>query len=259
MSSVLFHEPPTAIDVINVAKVISGVMILFAGGKYGWTPRSTIYASLHMSYLAWFMLEQYFLPSFWNRFSTEAKGQDWMFLTLFIGVFYTLPAYNVFCRKDRVTQISPLMTVVCVMMFTIGSLINTSSDVFMHAMKEATAPKKVLITTGLHRLCQNPNWFGDYLRYSSFCLSSGKASSFLVLAFVMFMNYSTTTDADLKGGMRERYGPAYDEWVENVPNVIVPSFGNNHMMEVICGVIAVWCTSYGLGTLVSSKSKVKTA
>ena len=253
----LFHETPTTLDALNAAKVVSGVTILYAAGRYGWTPRATIYASLHLSYLAWFMLEQYFLPPFWNRFPKEAEAPDWFFVPLVIGVFYTLPAYNVFCRKDRVTQISPVMTMACVLMFTLGSLINTTSDVYMHAMKEARAPEKVLITTGLHRLCQNPNWFGDYLRYASFCLCSGKPSSFLVLVLVVFVNFSTTSDPMLKGGMRDRYGPAYDEWVQNVPNVIVPSLTNNHVLEIICGVILLWGVSYGIGS-VSARAKFKT-
>jgi steroid 5-alpha reductase family enzyme len=204
------------------------------------------------------MLEQYFIPQFWNRFPKEPTSVEWITVPLIIGVLYTLPAYNVFCRKDRVVDISPAMTMVCIMMFTLGCLINTTSDVYMHAVKEAMAPQKVLITKGLHRLCQNPNWFGDYLRYTSFCLSSGKASSFIVLALVMFVNYATTTEPELKGGMRERYGSAYEEWVQNVPNTIVPSFNNNHVLEIVCGVILIWCASYGLGAVGRANVKIKT-
>ena len=256
MSSLVFHETPTTLDALNVAKVLSGVIILFAAGRYGWTPRATIYASLHLSYIAWFLLEQYLYPSFWTRFPKEATlSDDWIPVPLLIGAFYTLPAYNVFCRKDRVTEISAPMTMLCVMMFTLGSLINATADVHMHAIKEASAPQKALVTTGLHRLSQNPNWFGDYMRYGSICLTSGKVSSFAVLALVMAINYLSMIDPSQKGGMREKYGAAYDEWVDQVPNVVVPSFGQN--TEIMCGLVATWSVSYIIGYASKTNKKVK--
>jgi hypothetical protein len=134
------------------------------------------------------------------------------------------------------------------MMFIVGSLINVTADVHMHAIKEAMAPQKVLITTGLHRLSQNPNWFGDYLRYGSICLISGKVSSSIVLALVMMINYSSTMDPSQKGGMREKYGASYDEWVSRVPNSVVPSLSQDYAVEmVMCGVVATWAVSYIIG------------
>ena len=185
-------------------------------------------------------------------------SDDWILVPLLVGALYTLPAYNVFCRKDRVTEISAPLTMLCIMMFTVGSLINVTADVHMHAIKEAMAPQKVLITTGLHRLSQNPNWFGDYLRYGSFCLISGKVSSFIVLALVMMINYSSTMDPSQKGGMGEKYGAAYDEWVNSVPNSVVPSFSQSYAVEMImCGVVATWALSYIIGFSSRTATKMK--
>jgi protein-S-isoprenylcysteine O-methyltransferase Ste14 len=258
MMDYFYHQKPNVLDVLNTAKVITGTMVLFSAGRFGLTPRATIYVSLHASYLVWWFIEQYFFPPFWNRFSAEVHSlEECLSILCIVGLLYSFPAYNVICRSDRKQDISPSMTIVCVMMFTMGSLINTMSDVHMHATKEAMAPQKVLITNGLYRLCQNPNYFGDYLRYTSFCLSSGKASSFVVLGVVFLLNFVSTLDAAQKGGMREKYGVAYDEWTKEVPNFVVPSLNESYVVEIALVISAVWIASYLLGLSSRSKSMKK--
>ena len=41
------------------------------------------------------------------------------------------------------------------------------------------------------RLGAHPNWIGDWIRYSSFALASGRPVSFLLVAFIASGNYSS--------------------------------------------------------------------
>jgi len=240
-----FHDPVTVLDCINIAKVCTGIVILFLAGRFGFTPRSSLYASLHLSYLTWWLSEQYFFPPFWGRFGDSADVATGIVVLMVIGVFYALPAFFAF-SGNRVVEISPFETILCVMLFTMGCLINTTADVHMKAFKAAIAPQKSLVTDGLYRLCQNPNYFGDQLRYASFCLASGKVWSFFLLVLVVSMNLGSLHDPNQKGGMKERYGQAFEQWTMDVPNQIVPSLDAGFWM--MAGLVATtWGASYGAG------------
>lgn len=243
----LFHEPTTALDAINVAKVLTGIVIFYLGGTYGFTPRSTMYTGIHVSYLSWWLLEQTLFPPFNSRFQEPVDGATWVVLLLMAGLFYSLPAYNAFRNRHAVPY--TVVSIVSIILFSLGCLINTMADVQMHTTKGL---RKGLVTEGIFRLAQNPNYLGDYMRYGSFCLLSGHASSFLVLAIVVSINYLSTQDPSQKGGMLDRYGMAYTEWVEQVPNKIMLNLDSNTCM-IITGILALWATSFALGKYLRGK------
>jgi steroid 5-alpha reductase family enzyme len=156
-------------------------------------------------------------------------------------------AYNAFRNKHAVPYTA--VSIASIVLFSLGCLINTMADVQMHTTKGI---RKGLVTEGIFRLAQNPNYLGDYMRYGSFCLLSGHASSFLVLASVMSINYLSTQDPALKGGMLDRYGKAYAEWVEQVPNKITLNLDSNTCM-IIGGILVIWATSFALGKFLGDK------
>lgn len=256
MSSLsLFHEPPTALDSINVAKVLTGVAILYWGGKYGYTPRSTMYTGIHISYLCWWFLEQALFPPFADRFSDPVDTAGWVGSLLILGLLYAFPAFNAFRNTNKHPHTA--VSVVSIVMFTLGCLINAMADVQMHATKMTvlvmTGEKgRYLVTQGIYRLCQNPNWLGDYMRYGSFCLLSGEASSFIVLALVMLINFGSLQDPTAKGGMLERYGKAYEIWIQQVPNKVLPNLDSNTLI-IMGGVALIWTASFAFGKVLSDK------
>jgi len=199
---------------INTAKVLTGVIIFFLGGKYGYSMRSTIYTGLHVSYLCWWMLEQTLFPPLSNRFGDAVSGPvEWVQVLAVVGVFYAFPAWNTFRNKKGTPH--TLVSIISIMMFSLGCLINTMADVQMHTTKGL---RKGLVTEGIFRLCQNPNWLGDYMRYGSFSLISGNKSSFILVALIVLINFGSLQDPKAKGGMADRYGKAYEQWVDKVPS-----------------------------------------
>lgn len=119
-------------------------------------------------------------------------------------------------------------------------------------MQTTKGMRKGLVTEGIFRLAQNPNYLGDYMRYGSFCLLSGHVSSLLVLASVVSVNYSSTLDPSQKGGMLDRYGMAYAEWVKRVPNGIMLNLDPNTCI-IISGVLVIWAASFVLGKFLGNK------
>ena len=254
-----FHEEGFCmLDALNIAKVSTGVVILGLAGKYGFTDKTgrmttaAVYSGIHLSYLTWWFLEQYLFPPFWDkRFTAQADPVGAAIVTFVFGIVYSLPAYNAFTKPK---PLSPFVTITSIIMFCLGCLINTMADVQMHARKMAGA-KGMLITNGIFRLAQNPNWFGDYLRYAAFGWSSGAHwSSFIPLMLGIITNYGATQDPAAKGGFRERYGAAvYDEWIANVPNKILPEV-STPILLVMVTVWMIWTCSYTAGYMTRTTS-----
>ena len=256
ITKIFFHDTPTMLDGINTAKVLTGVIIFYLGGLYGYNMRTTIYTGLHVSYLIWWMLEQALFPPFQNRFGDKIDGiGGWIMLLMVVGVFYALPAWNSFRNKKGTPHTA--VTIACIMMFSLGSLLNVLADVQMHTSKGI---RKGLVTEGIFRLCQNPNWLGDYLRYGSFCLLSGHISSFILLFFIISINIQSMQDPNIKGGMLERYGKTYAAWIDDVPNRFIPNFDLNTRSIMLC-VLIIWVSSFALGYFQQGRKteKYKTA
>ena len=156
------HHPTTVLDAINVAKVLTGVVIVALIATKGLGQRQAVYVGLHGSYLMWWLLEQWLFPPFSNRFSQPADPVIWGFVLLLVGLAYAWPAW---CAWRNTAPVQPALVAISIMVFALGSLTNVMADVQMHATKAALAPTKTLVTTGIYRLARNPNYFADWLRY----------------------------------------------------------------------------------------------
>ncbi|CAM9580547.1 unnamed protein product, partial [Heterosigma akashiwo] len=188
-----FNHPLTALDCLNVCKIVTGCCILaLAATKNACTMRHAIYIGLHGSYLIWWLSEQWLFEPFSNRLQTEFTDPlQWAMTVFIIGVLYAWPAWNTF---QNTKEIGNMTAIISILSFVLGSFINLMADVQLHAFKAALAPAKVLVTSGIFRLARNPNYFGDWLRYLGICLCSGRASSFILPAVIIIMNVSSLWD-----------------------------------------------------------------
>mmetsp|Transcript_14569 Transcript_14569/g.43791 ORF Transcript_14569/g.43791 Transcript_14569/m.43791 type:complete len:257 (-) Transcript_14569:70-840(-) len=248
----MMGEEVTALDAINVAKVCTGAVLLALAGRKGLNARTSLYLGLHGSYLVWWLIEQWMFPPFQGRFTDHVDIPAFATVIAIVGFGYAWPAWNAF-HNDK--PLNPWMQFLTIAIYALGSFMNILADVQMHAMKLALAPTKALVTTGIFALCRHPAYLGDWMRYGSFCLASGKLRSFMLLGLVMATNLDAVAKRDEEGGMRDRYGQAYEAWLEATPSTFVPipSVGAQQAVALVAG---IWAATYAcFRTLRSTPAK----
>ncbi|HIK14747.1 MAG TPA: DUF1295 domain-containing protein [Leptolyngbyaceae cyanobacterium M33_DOE_097] len=174
----------TELTAINVAKVITIVCLFLFALIYGIHDlRQILYLCLHVSYCAWWLLEQWLFPLRQQQLFTGKLG---LFAVLgilsFVGVFYALPGYFAF---TNLTPISYSTVAVALPLYIFGSLINTAADVQKMTAKSMGAS---LVKDGIWRSLRHVNYFGDLMRYTSFSILAGSLWAFL-LPGVIFLLY----------------------------------------------------------------------
>lgn len=106
------------------------------------------------------------------------------------GVGYALPAW---CAFANTSPMSPVVAVLATILFSTGSALNISADIYKTAQKRAGVKK---VTTDIYdgRLGANPNHRGDWMRYSAFALTSGSLLAWLVPAYIVYANIKTVRE-----------------------------------------------------------------
>ena len=161
---------------INIAKMITIAIVIGLIALVGITDqRQILYACMHISYCAWWLLEQRIYPERRTFLFQEEVGPIGLISAiLIIGVFYSLPAFLAFFNSNPLTIAA---TASAVPLFYFGSLINTSADV---QKMTARTMGRSLVNDGIWSQIRHVNYSGDLMRYLSFAVIAGSAWAFLV-------------------------------------------------------------------------------
>ncbi|PLZ45560.1 DUF1295 domain-containing protein [Fischerella thermalis] len=172
----------TALTAINIAKVLTIVLLLIYGFVFGIQDfRQVIYLCLHVSYCLWWLLEQWLFPQRRQIFS-EPVGIGGLILSLlFVGAFYSLPGYLAFTNP---VPLSAIATAVALPLYIFGTLINATADIQKLTAKQYGAE---LVRDDIWRFSRNINYFGDLLRYLSFAVVAGSVWAYLVPAVILII------------------------------------------------------------------------
>ncbi|WP_337886427.1 DUF1295 domain-containing protein [Fischerella thermalis] len=172
----------TALTAINIAKVLTIVLLLIYGFVFGIHDfRQVIYLCLHVSYCLWWLLEQWLFPQRRQIFS-EPVGIGGLILSLlFVGAFYSLPGYLAFTNP---VPLSAIATAVALPLYIFGTLINATADIQKLTAKQYGAE---LVRDDIWRFSRNINYFGDLLRYLSFAVVAGSVWAYLVPAVILII------------------------------------------------------------------------
>ena len=177
MENTATNQPKiTQLTVINTAKILT-VLCLFAFATiFGVHDlRQVIYLCLHISYCAWWLLEQWFYPTRRQQLFNEPIGWGgFVFSLLFVGFFYALPGYLAFTNP---VPLSWTTAAIALPLYIFGSLINTSADVQKLTAKQLGAG---LVKDEIWRFSRHINYFGDLLRYLSFSVVAGSIWAYTV-------------------------------------------------------------------------------
>lgn len=166
----------TQLTAINTAKILTCVCLVGFAVIFGVQDlRQVIYLCLHISYCAWWLLEQWFYPARKQQLFNEPVGfGGFVFSLLFVGFLYSLPGYFAFTNP---VEISLLATAIALPLYIFGTLINTSADVQKLTAKQQGAG---LVADGIWRFSRHINYFGDLLRYFSFSVVAGSIWAYIV-------------------------------------------------------------------------------
>lgn len=121
-----------------------------------------VYAAVHGSYgILWCLKSRYFGDAQWERELTPLR-----FVLLVSGLsgYWVAPVMITYTN----TQHSPMYLCVAIMCYAFGVFMHFASD--MQKTMSLKLKPGHLITTGLWKYSRNPNYFGELLIYSSFCI-----------------------------------------------------------------------------------------
>ncbi|MDA1246866.1 MAG: DUF1295 domain-containing protein [Cyanobacteria bacterium] len=168
---------------INTAKLLTIVLLLVLAVLMGVQGmRQAIYLSLHISYCSWWLLEQWLFPERRQQLFKERVGLvEFGLALLFVGVLYSLPGLLAFLNP---VPIVPATVALALVLFSFGSLINTSADIQKTTAKAMGAG---LVSDGIWRRVRHVNYLGDLLRYLSFAVVAGTGWAYLVPGMVLLI------------------------------------------------------------------------
>lgn len=199
---------------INYAKAVSVVVLLLLASLYGIDePRQFIYFGLHGSYMIWWFIHQYLCPDWASTvFKEEVEGLGAiLFYGSAVGILYLIPAYVSFTNA---TPASPLLCIASILVFNLGNFLNIAADMYKGGAKD-TKPGQT-VTTGPYARARHLNWTGDWLRYGGLALLSGNPVSFIVPAWVVFINWGQMQKREAGQALKDAPAPL-QKYVASTP------------------------------------------
>ena len=203
----------TQLQAINLAKGLTIFLLIGFALIYGINDmRQVIYLCLHISYCAWWLIEQWFYPKRKQVMFSDPVGIiGVVFALLIIGFLYSFPGFLAFTNPE---SISYLTVGLALPLFFFGSLINASADVQKLTAKEYGAG---LVKDNIWRFSRNINYFGDLLRYLSFAIVAGSIWAYLVPGLVLVTYLQRIFEKE--NSMSEKY-PEYPEYQQKSSRLI---------------------------------------
>jgi protein-S-isoprenylcysteine O-methyltransferase Ste14 len=112
-----------------------------------------------------------------------------------------------------------LAAIVGVVLFLLGSWMNSYAEYARHAWKRLPENRGRLYTQGLFRYSRHPNYLGDLISFSGMCLISGAWLTGLIpvlmLAGFVFVNIPV-----LDSHLHDHYGAAFNEYARRTRRLI---------------------------------------
>jgi protein-S-isoprenylcysteine O-methyltransferase Ste14 len=189
----------TQLQAINIAKVTTIFALAIPAVVLGLrSERVVLYLALHISYCIWWLVEQWLLPARREQIFRDSIGPGLLVvMVLYVGVFFALPGWLAMANP---APLAPFTLALAVVMFTFGSLINTTADVQKTTAKALGA---TLVEDGSWRRLRHVNYLGDLIRYASFAVLAGSPWAWLLPAAIL-LGYLPRINAK-EESMEQRY------------------------------------------------------
>jgi iron complex transport system ATP-binding protein len=175
--------PMTQLQAINIAKVTTIFALVIPAVVLGLQgERVVLYLALHVSYCVWWLVEQLLLPARREQIFREPVGPGLVVATvLYVGLFFSLPGWLAMANP---APLAPFTAALAVVLFSFGSLINTTADVQKTTARQLGVG---LVCDAAWRRIRHVNYLGDLLRYSSFAVLAGSPWAWLLPLSVLLV------------------------------------------------------------------------
>lgn len=106
-----------------------------------------------------------------------------------------------------------------VVLYLVGSYLNTGSEYQRKLWKEVPEHKGKLYTEGLFRYSMHINYFGDVVLFTGFALVTGSPWAF-VIPLIMTSMFTFLNIPSLDKYLAQRYGDAYEEYADKTAKLV---------------------------------------
>jgi protein-S-isoprenylcysteine O-methyltransferase Ste14 len=172
------------------------------------TRHAVLFAFGVVLFLRMFLVHFYLLK---RRFGWDEFG----------GVVVALIIYQVIFALLGVstrTEIG-IVDVAAVIVFVLGSYLNTGSELQRKRFKDNPANKRMLYTGGLFRLARHINYFGDILWVTAWAVVTRNIWS-AAIPVALTLSFIFSFIPNLSKYLKERYGEQYEEWARTTKKLI---------------------------------------
>jgi protein-S-isoprenylcysteine O-methyltransferase Ste14 len=104
-------------------------------------------------------------------------------------------------------------------LFVLGSWMNSYAEYERHVWKQRAENRGRLYTLGLFRYSRHPNYLGDLISFSGFCLMAGRWETFAIPA-MMLAGFVFANIPMLDAHLHDHYGAAFDEYAARTRKLI---------------------------------------
>jgi steroid 5-alpha reductase family enzyme len=163
----------------------------------------------------------------------NASKKDWRLVSYFrvfmfqglLQVIISAPIFIIFSVGDQIQ--SNAMTIISIIVFSIGLFIESISDQQMKEFRSDPANANKIMNVGLWQFSRHPNYFGDFLQWLAvFILSLNTATFWGILAPLMMLFIFLKLTIRILENAQIKKRPEYSDYV-NSTNMFFPSFRKN--------------------------------
>lgn len=152
----------------------------------------------------------YFLRILVTLFVFLRRKVHWI-EAIFISPFYILMFYwFAYSTSDKSHILGPVV-IIGILLYLIGSYLNTYSEYNRHIWKKQEKNKGHLYTEGLFKYSMHINYFGDSLLFIGFALITENITSLLIPAIVIF-NYLIIFIPKQDRYLQKKYGKELEQY-----------------------------------------------
>jgi protein-S-isoprenylcysteine O-methyltransferase Ste14 len=201
------------VALILMAWLLFGGGIELVGARWGWSAGDQTRRVLLMACAV-----VYFVRLLGTLFVFIKRKVPWSeALTIVVWIYLV---YAVFVATGG-TNPRPVdgVTVLGLVLFLLGSAINSGSEYMRHVWKMRPENAGKLYTGGPFRYCRHPNYFGDIVLFTGFAVVAGRPLSFIIPA-LMVVFFAVFNVPALDKYLAQHYGQAFDEYARKTKRLI---------------------------------------